>query len=70
MQISIASSSVSTAVSTRPLVEVCIFQPPSSSFVTGWLMAIEVTRLLATAMVAPLRMTTKSDMQAYQVEDP
>jgi len=37
---------------------------------TGWLIAIEVTRLLATAIVAPFRMTTKSDMQAYQVDDP
>jgi hypothetical protein len=31
---------------------------------------MDVTRLLATAMVAPFRITTKSDMQAYQVDEP
>jgi hypothetical protein len=36
----------------------------------GRLMAIEVTRALAIAMVEPLRMMTKSDIAAYQVEEP
>ena len=46
------------------------FQPPSSSGSTSWLMAEDVTRWLATAISAPLRMTTKSDMQPYQVDEP
>ncbi|CPI91494.1 Uncharacterised protein [Bordetella pertussis] len=45
-------------------------QPPSSSESISWRMALDVTRPLATAMVAPRRMTTKSERQAYHVEDP
>ena len=33
-------------------------------------MATEVTRALAIAIVDPLRITTKSDIAAYQVEEP
>ena len=32
--------------------------------------AMDVTRLLATDIVAPLRMTTKSEAQAYHADDP
>ena len=45
-------------------------QPPSSSASTCWPMASEITRSLATAIVAPLRITAKSDRQVYQVEEP
>ena len=48
----------------------CSFQPPSCSASTSWLIAAEVTRLEATESSAPFRMTTKSDMQEYQVDDP
>ena len=46
------------------------FHPPSSSAPIGLLIAIEVTPGLAIAMIAPLRMTTKSDIAEYQVEEP
>ncbi|CFN72242.1 Uncharacterised protein [Bordetella pertussis] len=70
MTISSASSSVSASASTRPVDCVCMRQPPSSSESISWRMALDVTRPLATAMVAPRRMTTKSERQAYHVEDP
>ena len=44
------------------------FQPPSSSALIGLLIAIEVTLGLAIAMIAPLRITTKSDIAEYQVD--
>ena len=65
-----ACSSVSTARSASPDMPVSNFQPPSSSEVIGLLMAIEVTPGLAIAMIAPLRMTTKSDIAEYHVDDP
>ena len=46
------------------------FQPPSSSGSIGLLMAIDVTPGLAIAMIAPLRMTTKSDIAEYHVDEP
>ena len=46
------------------------FQPPSSSAPIGLLIAIEVTPGLAIAMIAPLRMTTKSDIAEYHVDEP
>jgi len=67
---SIACSSVSTAMSARPETPVSSFQPPSSSALIGLLIAIEVTLGLAMAMIAPLRMTTKSDIAEYQVDEP
>src|SRR5688572_16632254 len=65
-----ACSSVSTAISARPETPVRSFQPPSSSAVIGLLIAIEVTPGLAIAITAPLRMTTKSDIAEYHVDDP
>ncbi|MNC85403.1 hypothetical protein D3C83_09990 [compost metagenome] len=46
------------------------FQPPSSSGSIGLPIAIEVTLGLAMAITEPLRITTKSDIAAYQVEEP
>ncbi len=65
-----ACLSVSTARSASPDTPVSSFQPPSSSASTGLLIAIEVTPGLAIAMIAPLRITTKSDIAEYQVEEP
>ena len=65
-----ACSSVSTAMSARPETPVRSFQPPSSSASIGLLIAIEVTPGLAIAMIAPLRITTKSDIAEYHVEEP
>jgi hypothetical protein len=67
---SIACWSVSTAMSARPDTPVSSFQPPRSSASIGLLMAIDVTLGLAMAMIAPLRITTKSDIAEYQVEEP
>ena len=53
-----------------PLSSACTRQPPSSSGSIGLLIAIEVSAALAMAMVEPLRMTTKSDIAAYQVDEP
>jgi len=57
-------------MSASPEMPVSNFQPPSSSAPIGLLIAIEVTLGLAMAMIAPLRMTTKSDIAEYQVEEP
>ena len=46
------------------------FQPPSSSASIGLLIASDVTPGLAMAMIAPLRITTKSDIAEYHVDDP
>ena len=46
------------------------FQPPSSSASIGLLIAMEVTLGLAIAMIAPLRITTKSDIAEYHVDEP
>ena len=50
--------------------EVSSFQPPNSSGSIGLLIAIDVTPGLAIAMIAPLRITTKSDIAEYQVDEP
>src|SRR3954467_12802843 len=65
-----ACSSVSTARSTKPDTPVNNFQPPSSSDVIGLLISIEVPPGLAIAMIAPLRITTKSDIAEYHVDEP
>ena len=57
-------------MSTRPDTPVSSFQPPRSSASIFLLMAIEVTFGLAMAMIAPLRMTTKSDIAEYHVDEP
>jgi hypothetical protein len=57
-------------MSTKPLFSACTRQPPSSSGSIGLLIASDVTRALAIAIVEPLRMMTKSDIAAYQVDDP
>src|ERR1043166_9341562 len=67
---SIAWAAVSTARSASPEMPVSSVQPPSSSGSVGLLIALEVTRALVIAVVEPLRITTKSDIAAYQVEEP
>ncbi|MNT90698.1 hypothetical protein D3C72_2316600 [compost metagenome] len=53
-----------------PVTSVCSFQPPRASGSTASLMAREVSLTLDTAVIAPLRMTTKSASAAYQDEEP
>src|SRR4029078_8402551 len=65
-----ACSSVSTARSARPETPVRSFQPPRSSGSMGLLIASDVTLGLAMAMIAPLRITTKSAIAEYHVDDP
>ena len=57
-------------MSASPEIPVSNFQPPNSSALIGLLIAIDVTLGLAIAMIAPLRITTKSDIAEYQVEEP
>ena len=57
-------------MSASPETPVSSFHPPSSSWSICLPIAIEVTLGLATAMIEPLRITTKSDIAAYQVEEP
>ena len=57
-------------MSARPEMPVSSFHPPNSSAVMGLLIAIEVTLGLAIAMIAPLRITTKSDIAEYHVDEP
>ena len=57
-------------MSARPETPVRSFHPPRSSASIVVLIAIEVTLGLAMAMIAPLRITTNSDIAEYHVEDP
>ena len=63
---SIASSSVSTTRSAKPVTSACSRQPPSSSGSTSSLIASEASSALETARTAPLRMTQKSESTEYQ----
>ena len=65
-----ASSSVSTTWSMRPVISACRRQPPRSSRSTSSPIAMETRRGLETAIVEPLRMTTKSEQQASQADEP
>ncbi len=65
-----ASSSVSTNMSTRPVVSACSRQPPSSSRSTSSPIAMEISRGLETAMVEPFFITEKSEQQTSQAEEP
>ena len=56
--------------STRPVISECSFQPPRSSASTVSPTASEASGGLPTAMIAPLRITVKSERQAYQADEP
>ncbi len=58
------------AWSTSPVVSVCNRQPPSVSASISCPTASDVMRGLETDMVAPLRITTKSDMQMFHSDRP
>src|SRR6187401_952467 len=67
---SIASSSVSTTASAKPVTSACRRQPPRSCGSTSSLMASEASSDDDTASTAPLRMTLKSAITAYHDDEP